>query len=117
MSPTVTLLRAREVAEIVRDNPLAEVASRSSDLLVTVARTKPDLRLLRPLLARAWAPEVLAVGRRVAYLWCADGVAKSPLRIAVERALGRAGTARNIATFTKLAALLAAPGFSGRESS
>ncbi len=44
--------------------------------------------------------------RRVAYLWCANGVAKSPLWAAVERALERSGTARNIATFTKVIALM-----------
>ncbi len=43
---------------------------------------------------------------RVAYLWRANGVAKSPLWAAVERALERSGTARNITTFTKVIALM-----------
>jgi hypothetical protein len=42
----------------------------------------------------------------VAYLWCARGVAKSPLWAATDRALARTGTVRNIGTFTRAAALV-----------
>jgi uncharacterized protein (DUF1697 family) len=102
----VIVLGGPEVIAAVRDNPLAGVAANPSWLLVVVLRSPADGRRLRPLLARRWAPERLAVGRRVAYLWCAKGVAKSPLWAAVDRALERSGTARNIATMTKLAALV-----------
>ena len=109
VTPVVTLLRAHEVREVVRDNPLAAFATRPSDLLVSVAHATKDLQALLPLTRKRWAPERLALGRRVAYQWCARGIAKSPLRIAVERALGNLGTGRNIATFTKLVAALETP--------
>jgi len=105
----VTVLLADEVATAVRDNPLVGVAVDSSHLLVVVPLLPSGLRLLEPLLEERWAPESLALGKRVAYLWCARGVAKSPLWAAADRALDRKGTARNMATMTKLAALVEPP--------
>jgi uncharacterized protein (DUF1697 family) len=104
----VILLSGREIAAAVRGNPLADVATNSSHLLVVVPRQSSDRQRLKPLLERRWAPEKLAIGERVAYLWCANGVADSLLWPAVERALDRAATARNIATMTKLANLVKA---------
>jgi uncharacterized protein (DUF1697 family) len=105
----VTILSAGEVAKAVRDNPLSRVATNPSRLLVLVPRARSDLGRLTPLLEERWAPEALALGKRVAYLWCAKGVAKSPIWAAVDRALGRTGTARNIATLTKAMAVVEAP--------
>jgi uncharacterized protein (DUF1697 family)/predicted enzyme related to lactoylglutathione lyase len=115
LSSPVTVLSAREVAAVVHDNPFVQVANHPSHLLVVVPRSRSDLARLQPLLQARWAPEVLALGRRVAYLWCANGVAKSPLWAAVDRALEKTGTARNMATMTKLLRLAqASPG--GRAS-
>lgn len=102
----VILLSGREVAAAVRNNPFADVATNPSHLLVMVPHKRPDRARLQPLLERRWAPEAFALGERVAYLWCAKGVAKSPLWAAVERAFDRAATARNIATMTKLMNLI-----------
>jgi uncharacterized protein (DUF1697 family) len=102
----IILLSSREVARVVRDDPFTRVASNHSHYLVVTLVRRPDRRLLQPLLAKRWAPEALALGTRVAYLWCARGLARSPLRIAVERALGPRGTGRNMATMTKLRTLL-----------
>ena len=107
--PTVLLSR-RDMAAIVRDDPFIRIASNHSHYLVVALGRRADRRWLAPLLAKRWAPEALALGGRVAYLWCANGLAKSPLRIAVERALGPRGTGRNMATMTKLRALLGPPG-------
>jgi uncharacterized protein (DUF1697 family) len=52
----------------------------------------------------------LAIGARVAYLWCPDGVLASRVAQAVGRALGDAVTTRNWATVTKLVALSADKG-------
>ena len=106
LSSRVSVLFADEVAAAVRDNPLSDVATNPSHLLVLVPPVPSDLGRLKPLIKEPWRPEAFAVGSRVAYLWCANGVAKSPLWAAVDRALGRAGTARNIATITKVMALL-----------
>lgn len=109
LTSPVAVLSGKEVAAVVRDNPLSAVATNPSHLLVMVPRKRSDQGRLRSLLKERWAPEVLALGSRVAYLWCANGVAKSPLWAAVDRALERTGTARNIATFTKAMALVEGP--------
>jgi uncharacterized protein (DUF1697 family) len=100
------VLSSAEVATVVRDNPLARVATNPSHLLVLVPGERADLRTLQPLLKQRWAPEKLALGPRVAYLWCAKGVPRSPVWRAADRALARSGTVRNIATFTKVLTLM-----------
>jgi uncharacterized protein (DUF1697 family) len=102
LTSPVTVLSAKEVVAAVRENPFSRVATNPSYLLVVVPLVSSGLRRLQPLLKERWTPEAFALGTRVAYLWCARGVAKSPLWAAVERALERAGTARNIGTMTKL---------------
>jgi uncharacterized protein (DUF1697 family) len=102
----VTILSAREIGAAVRDNPFAHLADNPSRLLVMVPRERSHRRLLQPLLKQRWHPEALALGTRVAYLWCANGVADSALWPAFDRALEKTGTARNIATMTKLLALV-----------
>ena len=110
LTTPVTVLSADEVTAAVRDNPLSRVATNPSYLLVLVPQFQSDLGQLKPLVKKRWAPEVLALGNRVAYLWCANGIAKSPLWAAVDRALERRGTARNIATLTKAVALIEGSG-------
>ena len=109
LTSPVIILSADEVATAVRDNPLSHVATNPSRLLVLVPQVPSDVGRLKPLLKERWAPEALALGSRVAYLWCAKGVAKSPIWAAVDRALERTGTARNIATLTKTVALVEGP--------
>jgi len=104
--PRVTVLTGNEVAAAVRDNPFADMADNPSRLLVMVLRTPSDQGRLKPLLKKRWGPEALALGKRVAYLWCANGVGRSKLWLEVDRALERSGTARNIATMTRLLALV-----------
>lgn len=106
LTSRVILLSGDEVAAAVRENPFAKIAQDPSRLLVMVPRSRSDRRQLQPLLKERWKPESLALGSRVAYLWCAKGVAKSPLWAAVDRALERSGTVRNMATVTKLCALV-----------
>ena len=105
----VTVLAGRDVAALVRDNPFAKRATNPSSLLVMVLRQPADRTRLRPLLKQSWRPEALALGKRVAYIWCANGVPASALWPAVDRALGHSGTVRNFATMTKLLALVRLP--------
>jgi uncharacterized protein (DUF1697 family) len=102
---SVTVLSGNEVAAVVRENPFEELADNPSRLLAVVPKVPSDRGRLKPLLNERWHPEALALGRRVAYVWCANGIAHSTLWAAVEKALGRTGTARNMATMTKLLAL------------
>jgi uncharacterized protein (DUF1697 family) len=102
----VTVLLGREVAEAIRENPLKRVAADPSRLLFLALRDSAVLTQLRPLLKERWEPEALALGTRVAYLWCARGISDSRLWTAAHRAIGDAGTARNLTTMTKLLALV-----------
>ena len=107
VSSRVTVLTAAEIAAIVEENPLLEIADDPSRLLVAVLNNAKDRTLLEPLLKQDWAPDVLALGGRVAYLWCAEGILASRLSEAFGRALRDAATTRNWATISKLHALTA----------
>jgi uncharacterized protein (DUF1697 family) len=109
VSARVTVLSAAEVAAAVVENPLLEVADDPARLLVAVLRDPADRAKLEPLLQQDWAPEMLALGTRVAYLWCAEGILESRLAEAVNRLLGDRVTARNWATILKLHALAQEP--------
>jgi len=102
----VIVLKGKEVAAAVKENPLTSVADNPSKLLVMAFRDLKAVAHVRPLLKERWDPEALALGSRVAYLWCAEGIVDSRVWAAVGRAVGDAGTARNIATMTKLLALV-----------
>jgi uncharacterized protein (DUF1697 family) len=101
ISARVTVFTAAELAAAVRDNPLLEVAGDPSRHFVAFLADPADRRL-EPLAGQEWAPEVLALGPRVAYIWCPEGLLASRLSEAVGRALGDAVTTRNWATVTKL---------------
>jgi uncharacterized protein (DUF1697 family) len=102
VSTRVTVLTAKELADAVAENPLLEVANDSSRLLVAVFSNPTDRKKLESLLKQDWAAEVLALGTRVAYLWCPEGILASRLAESVGRALGDAVTTRNWATMLKL---------------
>lgn len=105
VSARVTVLSAKEVAAAIAENPLGKLAHDPSRLLVMVPADAKARALLGPLSKEHWAPEAMAIGTRVAYLWCPDGIIDSRLAAAVGRQLGEAGTARNLATMLKLHAL------------
>jgi uncharacterized protein (DUF1697 family) len=102
VSARFTVLTASELATAVRENPLLKVADNPSRLLVAVLRDPADRSKLTSLAKQDWTPEALAVGTRVCYLWCADGILASRLGAAVNKTLGDAVTARNWATMLKL---------------
>lgn len=102
----VTVLSGKEVAAAVEGSPFGALADNPSRLMVMVLRDPATLARLKPLLKQPWTPEALALGKRVAYLWLADGVIDSPLWTAVAKMVGDGGTARNIATMTKILSLV-----------
>ena len=102
----VVVFTRKEVADAVAANPLTSVANNPSRLLVLAFADSKGLAHLRPLLKERWSPEALALGTRVAYLWCARGIGISRLWTIANRAIGDAGTARNMATMTRLLAKL-----------
>jgi uncharacterized protein (DUF1697 family) len=105
VSARVTVLTAVELTAAMTENTLLEVAKDPSRLLVAFLRDPSDRRKLEPLTKQAWDPEALALGTRVAYLWCPGGIIASRLGEAVNRMLGDAVTARNWTTVLKLHAL------------
>lgn len=105
ISARVTVLSATELTTVVTNNPLLGVAENPSRLLVAFLTDPSHRARLDSLTERTWDPEALALGNRVAYLWCPDGVLASPLHRAVSRALGDAVTARNWSTVCRLDAL------------
>ncbi len=106
VSARVTVLTAAELAAVIAENPLAGVADDPSRHLVAVLNSATDRSRLDPLVELEWAPGRLAVGTRVAYLWCPDGILESKLLIAVGKAMKDAVTTRNWATMLKLHALV-----------
>jgi uncharacterized protein (DUF1697 family) len=105
VSARVTVLTAAELAAAVEENPLPRAADSPSRFLLAVLRDPADRAKLEPLAKRDWKPEAMALGTRVAYLWCADGILASALGASVGKALGDGVTARNWTTMLKLNAL------------
>ena len=101
----VTVVTTAEFAAVVAENPLLDVADNPSRFLIAFLHQPTDLAKLEPLETQDWSPEVLALGDRVAYLWCPDSILESPLAAAVGRALKDGVTSRNWATVLKLHAL------------
>ena len=106
VSAHVIVLDAEEVAAAVARDPLRKSVVNPSLLLVAVTDRPADRAKLEPLAKQRWAPEALALGKRVAHLWCPEGIHASPLALSVWRVLGHGVTIRNWATMVKLEALL-----------
>lgn len=105
----VTVLLGKEVAEAVEEDPLVAIADNPSRLLLMAFRDPKSVAQLKPLLKERWTPEALALGKSVAYFWCPNGITGSGLMAAANRVIGDEGTARNLATMTKLLALVREP--------
>ena len=101
----VTVIGAEELAEIVANNPLRDVATDPSRLLISVFNHPADRGRVVPLTQQDWTPDRLALGDRVAYVWCAEGILESRLAQALGRALGDSVTSRNLTTMSKLKVL------------
>ncbi|MBI5362339.1 MAG: DUF1697 domain-containing protein [Planctomycetes bacterium] len=101
----VTVLTTAELERALGDGPFARGAKDPSKALVTFFTSPADAKLLAPLAQRAFGRETLVVGKACAWLDCPDGVLGGKLWSAVDKALGDRGTARNLATLTKLALL------------
>jgi len=102
VSAKVIVITAEELATVVENNVLGEVASDPSRLLVAFLSDLKDRTLLESLPDEDWKPESLALGSGVAYLWCPDGVLASRVAKALNRVLGDRTTTRNWATVLKI---------------
>jgi uncharacterized protein (DUF1697 family) len=107
VSCRVTVLTFAELDAVVSGNPLLGIARDPSRLLAAVLYDKAGRKKLAPLLRQDWAPDVMAVSGRTAYLWCAGGILASRLVTEVGRTLGDGVTTRNWATILKIHAAAA----------
>jgi len=108
VSARVTILTAKELADIIKANPLLDVADEHSRLLVAVFNSLADRKRVDAIGKQKWAPEAFGLGKRAAYLWCVPGILDSKLATAFGKAVKDAATSRNWATITKLKALVEA---------
>jgi uncharacterized protein (DUF1697 family) len=92
-----------ELAEIVRRDPLGDVATDPKRYQVSFLSAKPAAEVVRKLEALAVDGERLVASGRELYAWHPKGVARSKLWAALAgRGLGVTATARNWTTVTKL---------------
>jgi uncharacterized protein (DUF1697 family) len=102
----LAVVNVDELRSVTRENPWAgEDGHYSSRQLVAFPSRRAVLAEAKPLLLHDWGDESLVVGQHVAWLWCPEGIARSPLALAFERATGDGFTARNWSTVLKLQAL------------
>lgn len=109
VSSKVTVLTAEELGAILDENPIAGLCDNPSRMLIAVFAEGDARSRAASLAEQSWEPEVMAVGRRAAYLWCVNGISAGQLGFAVDKALKTGVTARNLATMRKLRDLAAGP--------
>jgi uncharacterized protein (DUF1697 family) len=102
----VLVRTSAELAEVVRRNPLSEVAVNPKRYQVSFCAAAPDAAVLKRIAALVVAPERFAAVGRELYAWHPDGVARSRLWAELAgRRLGVTATARNWSTVTTLLAM------------
>jgi uncharacterized protein (DUF1697 family) len=99
----VVVRTADELAEVVRRNPLADVATNPKRYQVSFLSAAPDQEVVRAIAALAVDGEQLvAIGREL-YAWHPEGIARSKLSSKLAGGgLGVTATARNWTTVTTL---------------
>jgi len=98
----VFVLERQELADIIDDNPLLDMASDHARLFTFLLPGSTQRDIAHCLCAQDWAPEALAIGRRAAYVWCPEGLLDSAAAAALGKQLGDGATSRNWNTMTKL---------------
>lgn len=101
------VVTAREMGDVVTQNPFARTADDHSRMLVAFVDDAAALSRLAPLEKEDTGTSRLACGDRAAYIWCPDGILESPIPDAVGKLLkDRVITTRNWATTLKLHSLM-----------
>lgn len=92
-----------ELAEVVKRDPLGDVASKPKLYQVSFCSAEPDEQAVRKVAERAAGGERLELRGREIYAWFPDGVGRSRLAAQLSRqALGVTVTARNWTTVVNL---------------
>ncbi len=99
----VVVRTARQLAAVVKLNPLGDVAEDPKRYQVSFLADKPGVDVVRALTEGAVEPERVAFHGREIYAWHPEGVARSKLWNALAgKGLGVTATARNWTTVTTL---------------
>lgn len=98
----VFVLERAELADIIDDNPLLDLADDHARLFAFMLAGDAQREVAACLCERSWGPEALALGRRAAYVWCPQGLLDSAAAAALGKGLGDGATSRNWKTMTKL---------------
>lgn len=93
---------------MVAENPIPARGPDHSRLLVTFVQDTRVLSGWASLAAQVVAPEQFAVGKRAAYLLCANGILESRAWVLLLKKAGGSTTTRNWATVLRLEALASA---------
>lgn len=101
---SMVLIDGGDLRQIVAANPLLDVGTDPSRLMVGFVSQPPDSTVAPD--ARAIAPEVLVVGERAIYQWCPEGVSASQVPASFWRQVAPVVTVRNWRTVTRLLELL-----------
>jgi uncharacterized protein (DUF1697 family) len=101
---TRVVVRTRdELADVVARDPFGDLADEPKRYQVTFLEAEPDPAVVERLSAVDVAPERVVFSGREVYAWHPDGIQRSrAAKVAGDRALGDAATARNWNTVTKL---------------
>lgn len=103
----VMVISSSELAVVIKENSLVKVMDDPSRLLVGIVYDAKDLALLKPLQKQDWNDEAMAVGKRAAYIWCANGILESKLLVVFSKIMKDGITTRNWATMLKLQGMVA----------
>ena len=99
----VVVRTARQLAAVVKLNPLGDVATEPKRYQVSFLTDKPSADVVNTLKGAAVEPERVAFHGREIYAWHPDGVARSKLWNSLAgKGLGVTATARNWTTVTTL---------------
>jgi len=95
----------KHLATVLRNNPLADVATEPARYLVGFLSRPMDKAAVSELLSQDFGPDQLRIAGSEAYLWCPSGIADSPLPKLAWSKFGVDVTTRNWNTVVKLAEL------------
>jgi uncharacterized protein (DUF1697 family) len=99
--PVIVRSRA-DLADVVTNNPFPDAAADPTKLHVTFLAEQLDPAVFGHIAAADFAPEEFATSKREVYLSLPNGLGRSKLAAAVDKALRGLGTTRNWRTVTAL---------------
>ncbi len=100
--PGVILRTTAELRDVIARKPFAKRGLDPSKLLVTFLAASPSQEVREAILKIKTGPEEVCIDGRELYIYFPDGMGRSKVWPAIERALKRSGTGRNWNTVAKL---------------